>query len=221
MRSTALAIVACAPDQVFSALSLKRLQAFYMLVAAVALLVGPLWAIGALPMGTEERGNKPLNELNYTKWTGIMPLVNDKARVYQVWVNGNENLYYKGTTEQCNQALTAFAKVDVKNHVVVFRPAPVEQRAFDKTPIGYNWELHVINGIALSRATDDIEDLEWQRDPVLTVFVGGGIELKRIEIPKGLTLRAAPGKSDEAKRNEELNKSIQQFVNQRTTESKK
>jgi len=82
----------------------------------------------------------------------------------QVWINGNENLYYKGATEQFNEAIITFAKVAVKNHVVVLRPGPVHTSSFlDKTSIQYNWKLHVISGIALSRATDDIEDLERQK----------------------------------------------------------
>lgn len=56
------------------------------------------------------------------------------------------------------------------NQVVILRPGPVEQFWFDKKPITYNRELHVIGGIANSRSTDDIEDLEWQKDPVLTVY---------------------------------------------------
>jgi hypothetical protein len=171
----------------------------------------------ALAMGTEEKGNKPLSELNYTQWKGIMPIVNDKARVYQVWVNGNENLYYKGTTKELNVAVAAFAKLEVKNHVVVLRPGPIERRSFsDKTPIPFNWELHVISGIAMSRATDDIEDLEWQKDPVLTVYIGGNIDLNKLEIPDGVTLRSAEGKTDEAKRDQNAMKTINEFVKQRT-----
>lgn len=79
----------------------------------------------------------------------------------------------------------------------------------------FNWELHVISGIASERATDDIEDLEWQKDPVLTVYIGGDIDLDKIEIPEGVTLRAAPGQSEEAKQNEAAKKKIEEFVKQR------
>jgi len=183
--------------------------------AIVAIVVAQLFAQEVLAFGTEEKGNKPLNKLNYTEWQGIMPIVNDKARVYQVWVNGNESLYYEGTTTQLNAALSSFAKIDVKNHVVVLCPGPVEQHSFhDKTPISYNWELHVIGGLAKSRATDDLEDLEWQKDPVMTVYIGGDIDLDKIEIPKHVTLRTAPGKSQEARMDDAARKRIETFVEQ-------
>lgn len=168
-------------------------------------------------MGTEEKGNKPLNELNYAQWEGIMPIVNDRARVYQVWVNGNENLYYKGTTKEFNVAITAFAKLNVKNHVVVLRPGPVERSTLlDKTALAYNWELHVLSGIAMHRASDNIEDLEWQKDPVLTVYIGDAIDLSKIEIPDGVTLRSASGQNEEARKDHNGFKKINEFIKQWT-----
>jgi hypothetical protein len=168
-----------------------------------------------LAIGTEEKGNRPLSERNYTDWKGIIPIVNDKSRVYQVWVNGNEYLCYKGKTRELNATLATFAKVDVKNHVVVMRPGPADRHSFDKTPIPFNWEIHLIGGIAKSRATDDIEDLEWQRDPVLTIYVTDDIDLGTIEIPEGLTLRSAPPLSQDAKMNEDARKKIANFFEQR------
>lgn len=189
--------------------------------AIVAMFVPMLCAQKGFALGTEEKGNKPLNELNYTDWKGIMPIVNDKSRVYQVWVNGNEYLCYNGETKQLNAALATFAKVDVKNHVVVMRPGPPERHSFhDKTPIPFNWEIHLIGGIAKSRATDDIEDLEWQRDPVLTIYVTEEIDLDSLEIPDGLTLRSAPALSQDAKTNEDARKKISSFLEQRKLDTK-
>lgn len=188
------------------------------IAAIIAALVGQFSAEKAFALATDEIGNAPLNELNYTEWKGIMPLVNDKARVYQVWVNGNEYFYFKGNTKTLNAALATFAKVEVKNHVVVLRPGPIERRAIrDKSLIQFNWELHVIGGIARERATDDIEDLEWQKDPVLTIYIGGGIDLDKLEIPEDVTLRAASGQSEEAKKDEATQKKIEEFVKQRKT----
>jgi hypothetical protein len=173
-----------------------------------------------LALGTEEKGNRPLNELNYTDWQGIMPIVNDTSRVYQVWVNGNEHLCYKGKIGELNAALATFAKVDVKNHVVVLRPGPADRQSFDKTSIPFNWEIHLIGGIAKSRATDDIEDLEWQRDPVLTIYVTEDIDLNKLEVPEGLTLRSAPPLRQDAEMNEDARKEIANFFEQRNRNTK-
>jgi len=143
------------------------------------------------------KGNEPLSEKNYSEWQGIMPVVNDKARVYQSWANGNEDLYYKSTTKELNAALAQFAQVEAQHHVVVLRPGPAERRSFDKTAISYNWELHILGGLARRLANDNVEDLEWPKDPVLTVSIGGDIDLEKLEIPEGVTLRAAPERGEE------------------------
>ena len=204
------------------------MRRFCVVAAIVTVIVAQFFTVKAFALATDlalasdEEGNAPLIEVNYVAWKGIMPIVNDKARVYQVWVNGNESLYYKGATKQLNVALAAFAKVEVKNHVVVLRPGPIERRSLStKSRILFNWELHVISGHASQRATDDIEDFEWQKDPVLTVYIGGEIDLDKIEIPEGVTLHAAPGQSEEAKQNEVARKKIEEFVEQRKNETKK
>lgn len=171
-------------------------------------------------LGTEEKGNRLLSEFNYADWKGIMPIVNAKSRVYQVWVNGNEYLCYKGKTRELNEALATFAKVDVKNHVVVLRPGPADRRAFDKTLVSLNWEIHLIGGLAKSRATDDIEDLEWQRDPVLTIYVTDEIDLDTLEIPEGVTLRSAPALHADAKTKDETHSQIAKFIERHQRDAK-
>jgi|JI9StandDraft_1071089.scaffolds.fasta_scaffold14660_3 hypothetical protein len=171
-------------------------------------------------MGTEEKGNRPLSELNYSDWKGIMPIVNAKSRVYQVWINGNEYLCYKGKTKELNEALASFAKVEVENHVVVLRPGAADRRAFDKTLVPLNWEIHLLGGLAKSKATDGIENLDWQRDPVLTIYVTDEIDLDVIEIPKGVTLRSAPALHPDAKTNDETHSQIAKFIEHHQRDAK-
>src|SRR4051812_398772 len=76
----------------------------YVLVTAAFMSVLAL-SCSAWGLGTEDFGNKPLAEANYKEWKGIMPVVNDKARVYSNWVNGNEHFYYTGKAKELNAAL--------------------------------------------------------------------------------------------------------------------
>lgn len=191
-----------------------------VIAVAVLGLFGLFLTTKAFALAFSEEGNKPQSEQNYVMWKGLMPIVNDKSRVLLFWVNGSEYLYYKGATKELNVALSHFAKVDVKNHVVAIRPGPADSRKGEKA-ISYNWNLHLVGGISRTRATDDIEDLDWQKDPVLTIYIGGDIDLDKLEIPEGVTLRAAPGQSDEAKKDEAARKKIEAFVEQRKNAAKK
>src|SRR5687768_3757719 len=110
---------------------------------AVLAIVGSLTTQRAWGLGTETVGNEPLHEANYTDWKGIMPVINDKSRVYSNWVNGNEHFFYKSTTRELNAALVEFAKIEVKTHEVLLRPAPGIAHTFGRKEIPFNWELHI------------------------------------------------------------------------------
>jgi len=159
-----------------------------LLIASLGLIVVLGLAAQAWGLATEDFGNKPLAEANYTLWKGIVPVINHKDRVYTIWVNGNESFYYLGKAKGLNAALVDFAKTDVKHHVVVLRYGPASRETFQKTVIPYNWDLHVVGGIARTKAVDDAEDLDWQQDPVLTIYLGDGLDLKSLEIPAGIRL---------------------------------
>jgi hypothetical protein len=161
------------------------------LAAYVSLGLVPSQARG---LGTETIGNEPLSEANYTEWKEIMPVINDKARVYSSWVNGNEHFFYKGTTNELNIALANFAKIEVKTHEVVLRPAPGVAHTFDRKEIPCNWQLHIHGGISKHLLTLDKGDEVWNKDPRLTIYVGGDIDLAKLEVPKGVTLIPALSK---------------------------
>ncbi len=154
----------------------------------VGLLVLAFSAGQAWALGMEDFGNKALSENNYGDWPGIMPLVNAESRIYHNWINGNEHFYYKGEIRSLNTALKEFSAVKTDARRVVLRLGLGEARTLDGKSIPCNWQLHVIGGIAGTLATHDKGELIWSKFPVLTVFVGDGIDLKQLLIPEGITL---------------------------------
>lgn len=165
-----------------------------------SLLVLLVFVPAVLALATEEKGNGLLPAANYKDWKNIMPVINDKARVYSWWVNGNEKFFFKGGPKEMDAALAAFSKIEAKHHTVVLRTGTGTATTFDKKPIAYDWSLHVIGGIASTRATEDPKDLEWQRWPVLTLHVGDGKELGKIRLPKNVTVHVQGGDAAAEKR---------------------
>src|SRR3954462_5299433 len=143
----------------------------------------------------ETFGNEPLAEANYTEWKGILPVIKHKARVYSNWVNGNEYFLYQGDTAKLNAALADVARIEVKEHEVVLRPGPGIGHTFEQKEVPHNWELHIHGGISKHLLTLDKGDQVWNKDPVLTIYVGGDIDLAKLEIPKGVTLIDIPALS--------------------------
>ncbi len=168
---------------------MRRLFLWALVMLAIC---SPTAARTVWGLGEETIGNEPLHETNFTEWKGIMPVVNDKARVYSNWVNGTEHFFYKGTTAELNVALAHFAKIEVKQHEVLLRSAPGVAHTFGRKEIPCNWELHIHGGISKHVLTLDKGDEVWNKDPRLTIYVGGDVDLAKLEIPKGVTLLDIP-----------------------------
>jgi hypothetical protein len=142
-----------------------------------------------LALGEEQVGNDPLPAASYAKWPGLVEVVNDKARAYYSWVNGNENFYYVGTVEELNAALQNFAKADLKEHEVVLRPDAGTVKSFQgDNQFTFQWHLQIFDGIAAHLLSLEKGDLVWAKHPRLTIHVGKEIDLAKLEIPKGVTL---------------------------------
>jgi hypothetical protein len=162
-----------------------RLRCHALAIGLLALTVPTTaWALGE-----EQIGNEPLSAANYEKWPGLVEVVNDKARVYYSWVNGNENFYYFGTIAELNAALANFAKSELKEHEVVIRPDAGHVGSFHgENKFTFQWHLQIMDGIAGHLTTRDKGDLVWNKHPRLTIHVGSDIDLAKLEIPKGVKL---------------------------------
>ncbi|MHC4399447.1 MAG: hypothetical protein ACYTG0_07195 [Planctomycetota bacterium] len=164
----------------------KRRWVFWLVCAAV---LAPMAANHASGLGTEELGNKKLSPRNYEPWPGLAEVVNDPHRVYQKWVNGNENCYYQGDTKALNLAIQKFSEAKFDVHRVVLLPGPGEARTFDGKKIPCDWRLHVLGGIAGAMAKRELNDIDvYDVHPTLYVFVNEQIDLKKLSIPAGVKM---------------------------------
>jgi hypothetical protein len=160
---------------------MRKILRWSILAITVAAL-----AVPALALGMEKFGNEPLGEGNYKEWPGIMPVVNHPSRVYQQWVNGNEYLFYKGDTADINATLRKFADAKIGGSEVVLRPGPGEASTFRQSKIPYTHDLHLMGGIAGYLTTRDKGSNVWPDHPVLSIYVGPGIELDKLVVPAEL-----------------------------------
>jgi hypothetical protein len=145
--------------------------------------------MSAPALGTETFGSRPLEEESYKEWPNLASVINVTNRIYQRWVNGGESFFFQGNTEALNESLQRFALVrtDVREVILLPGPANVSSLMREKQ-FDYDWSLKLNAGISrmMSRGKGG---LIWSKDPVLTVFVGGGnILLEKIRIPKGVNV---------------------------------
>ena len=155
-------------------------------VVVVTVAAEPAWGLA-----TEDVGNAPLNEGNYSEWnnTGIMAVVNHRSRVYHTWVNGNEHFTYRGNAKALNSILREFAAIRVDVREVVLRPGPAHATTFEDVRMPCDWQVHLLTGRAGHDTLPGGEIELGEVNPTLTVFVGSGnFKLEEIKIPQGVSV---------------------------------
>jgi hypothetical protein len=116
------------------------------IAAGAALLALPATAL-ALAQVTV--GNAPM--VKQPGWAeGVIDVVNLESRVCAVWVNGNENFYYRGDARALNVALRKYAAVKADERRLVLLPGREQTQSLDSKTIAYNWRFHVPSGIYLA-----------------------------------------------------------------------
>jgi hypothetical protein len=136
---------------------MMKLVAGTALAALFLALPAPVFALGM-----ETHGNAPVGA--QPGWAqGVVGVVNLRSRVYSMWVNGNENFYYRGDARALNEALEKFAAVKDEVRQVILLPGSGRTQTFRGQPVDFDWQLHVPSGIyrAVSKRTH----------AVLTVYI--------------------------------------------------
>jgi hypothetical protein len=169
-------------------------------LALTFLIAASLSPAAALGLGTEEFGDEELSPANYTDWPGLFEVASDKCRVYSNWVNGNENFYFRGNTDQLNEALKKFAAIKVEKHEVLIRPGPGKAHSFNRAKTrDCNWHVNVHGGIAKHLTTLDKGTNFWPVEPTMTIWIGGDIDLAKINIPEGVKVLGVNDKAARAR----------------------
>jgi hypothetical protein len=126
-------------------------------------------------LATEQVGPDSANrhptvaQLDWPK--GIVEIPRHESRVYSIWVNGNENFYFKTTAEQINELISLFSKARMRDHVARIRSGMGKTRTFGGEEIEYNVSLQIVTGIVLFVAREEKrEDLPLE--PELTILTG-------------------------------------------------
>ncbi len=151
--------------------------------AAIGLILCTASSVNGL--GMESFGNEELSDVNYSDWPMAIRLINSKHRIYHQWVNGNESFYFQGKTTELNTALLKFAAIEANRLTVVLHPGPGKSHSFNKErEFTFSWHLHLLGGISTHMSTLHFGKEIWDPNPYLHIYVGNGIVLEDIRIPK-------------------------------------
>ncbi len=108
----------------------------------------------ALGLATEHFGNAPIPPGFVSSAADLLPVLNDRARVYWYEVNGDACFYFKGDTGTLNALLERFA-TGGKGREVVLHAGPLKLTNLGRArAIEAHWYVHVPGGISLSHEPD-------------------------------------------------------------------
>ncbi len=122
---------------------------------------------------------------------GIVGIPRHMSRVYSIWVNGNENFYFKCRADEINELLAIFARTRMRDHIVRIEPGVKKATTFGKEEIEYNVQLQIVAGIVLSFAREKMRD-DLPLEPRLTILTGddNGAIVKQLKWPANVIVES-------------------------------
>ncbi len=100
---------------------------------------------------------------------GIVGIPRHLSRVYSIWINGNENFYFKCKVDEINELISTFSKTRMRDHIVQIQSGKEAVSTFGKQEIDYNVRLQIVGGIVLSFAREEMRD-DLPLEPRLTLL---------------------------------------------------
>ncbi len=139
----------------------------------------------------------------------MVGILKHDSRVYSIWVNGNENYYFKARPDEIGELIKLYSESRVRDHVVTIKQQKNEVRTFKEDKIDYNVNFHFLGGIALGLTRREGKAETY--DPTLTIYVDVGADLawsKQIVIPEHVIVNSEvagwPVRSNPTKPNRRL-----------------
>ena len=139
---------------------------------------------------TSQAGNDPLSPQNYVDWPNLVDAINDKSRIFMVWVNGYEEFTYNGDTDSANRVLKEFAETEFAQLQLVILPGPGRTQEIEKKPVRIDYRIEIYGGIARAALTrrETVRNL----NPTMTIYLTENIELDKLVIPENVKLSQLP-----------------------------
>lgn len=77
---------------------------------------------------------------------GMIKLLQRESRVYSIWVNGNENFYFKENPDEINELIRLFSETRMRNHELWIKTGKKHVKSFNGDKISYNVNYHILGG---------------------------------------------------------------------------
>ncbi len=75
---------------------------------------GTVYGLATEQIGPDKPDRPTVSQPGWAK--GIVDIPKHPSRVYSIWVNGNENFYFKATPDEINGLMELFSKARMRDH---------------------------------------------------------------------------------------------------------
>jgi len=150
----------------------------------------------ALALGADHPKEQPVS--GNEGWpTGLVELLNYKARCGGFFVNADDYFYFRADTKTFNAFLKQYAALEGPNHRLVLHPG----RGTNRRPWGnddpkpVDWRVDVVNRAWRAAGTKDKKDLPTGHEVTIHLWLGGNVPLADLDVP--LTVAVESGREIE------------------------
>lgn len=122
---------------------------------------------------------------------GIIKLLEHESRVYSIWVNGNENFYFKASQDEINELIQRFSQMRMRDHELRIKVGKKHVKPFDGEQIAYNVNFHLLEGIALFMTR--MGEGPQTNEPTLTLYLDPAddqVLVDRLTIPDHIIINS-------------------------------
>ncbi len=166
---------------------------------AIALLAAA-WCVPAFPLAGGHPAGLPVGQ-NPDWPKGLADLLNSPGRVHGYFVNANDFFFYRGDTEEFNEFLEQYARLEKTPLTLVLQPGPgkIDFITPDDKEITFDWEADLYCRGWAREAPPDPTGKAGKYVVTLKVYPAGGVELNKIKAPLNVKLRSGTENEEFAK----------------------
>lgn len=162
-----------------------------MLALAIAVIT-LLFCASAFPLAANHPPGVPVGE--YPEWpAGLADLLNSPGRVHGYFINSNDFFFYAGDTDEFNQFLEQYARLEKTPLTLVLQPGPGKTNSLtpDDKEVPFDWNVDLYCRGWSREAPPDPTGKANRYVVVVKVFPVGRLEVSKIKVPLNVKVKSA------------------------------
>jgi len=159
-------------------------------VSSLIALVAVVCCLPAFPLASNHPPGLPVGQ--QPDWPeGLADFLNSPGRVHGYFVNANDFFFYRGDTDEFNQFLDQYARLEKTPLTVVLQPGPGKTNFItrDDKEITFDWKVDVYCRGWAREIPPDLPGGKSQYVAIIQLHTGGEVNLNKVNVPVNVEVK--------------------------------